>query len=161
MIILGIDPGFAITGYGLVKYENNNFKVLEYGVVSTAAGMRFTDRLLEIDRKIDSLISLYKPDAVSIEELFFNNNAKTAISVAQGRGTAVMACARRDIPIYEYTPLQVKMAVAGYGRAEKSQVQQMVKIILKLDSIPKPDDAADALAIAICHSFSGFGQSPI
>ncbi len=152
MIILGIDPGFAITGYGIVKYENNRLGLLEYGVVSTKAGEPFTRRLLAIDSKIRELCVKYKPDCCAIEELFFNNNAKTAIAAAQGRGIAVGAVASMNIPVFEYTPLQVKQAVVGYGRAEKKQIQQMVKMLLHMDKIPTPDDAADAIAIAICHS---------
>lgn len=152
MIILGIDPGFAITGYGLVKYEKNRLTLLDYGVVSTKAGEPFTQRLLAIDAKLRELCIRYKPDCCAIEELFFNNNAKTAIAAAQGRGIAVGAVASMQIPVYEYTPLQVKQAVVGYGRAEKKQIQQMVKMLLHMDKIPTPDDAADAIAIAICHS---------
>jgi crossover junction endodeoxyribonuclease RuvC len=154
MIILGIDPGFAITGYGILKYENNKFTVIEYGVISTEVGTPFPDRLLAISRELDMLIDKYNPDAVSIEELFFNKNIKTAILAAHGRGVAVLSGARRGAKVFEYTPLQVKQAVVGYGRADKNQVQQMVKIILNLKEIPKPDDAADALAVAICHGNS-------
>ncbi|MBE7056504.1 MAG: crossover junction endodeoxyribonuclease RuvC [Ruminococcaceae bacterium] len=152
MIILGIDPGFAITGYGVIKYEKNKLQLLEYGVVSTKKEMPFTQRLMAIDEKIRELCDIYKPDCCAIEELFFNNNAKTAIAAAQGRGIAVGAVASLKIPVYEYTPLQVKQAVVGYGRAEKKQIQQMVKMILHMEDIPRPDDAADAIAIAICHS---------
>lgn len=154
MIILGIDPGFAITGYGVVEYKSNKFTILDYGVVSTKANELFTSRLMQIDDKLNEIITKYKPEACAIEELFFNNNAKTAIAAAQGRGVAIMAATKASINVFEYTPLQVKQSVVGYGRAEKAQVQQMVKIILKLDKIPKPDDAADALAIAICHGHS-------
>lgn len=152
MIILGIDPGFAITGYGVIRYEKNKLQLLEYGVVSTKKEMPFTQRLMAIDSKIRELCVTYKPDCCAIEELFFNNNAKTAIAAAQGRGIAVGAVTSMGIPVYEYTPLQVKQAVVGYGRAEKKQIQQMVKMILHMQEIPKPDDAADAIAIAICHS---------
>ena len=154
MIILGIDPGFAITGYGVIDYTANRITYIEHGVVSTNAGELFTDRLLKIDEIIGGLVDKYRPDAMAIEELFFNNNAKTAIMVASGRGVALTACAKRGVPCYEYTPLQVKQNVVGYGRAEKGQVQQMVKFMLGLSAIPKPDDAADALAIAICHAHS-------
>lgn len=152
MIILGIDPGFAITGYGVIRYEKNKLQLLEYGVVSTKKEMPFTQRLMAIDAKIRVLCETYKPDCCAIEELFFNNNAKTAIAAAQGRGIAVGAVASLGIPVFEYTPLQVKQAVVGYGRAEKKQIQQMVKMIMHMQEIPKPDDAADAIAIAICHS---------
>lgn len=154
MIVLGIDPGFALTGFGVLEYWGNRFKMLEYGVVSTKAGELFSRRLLQIDARLRELIRTYHPDGCAVEELFFNNNAKTAIAAAHGRGVAVLAAASMEVPVYEYTPLQVKQAVVGYGRAEKRQVQQMVKTILHLDHLPKPDDAADALAIAICHCFS-------
>ena len=151
MIIMGVDPGFAITGYGILEYRNNKLKLLEVGAVETKAGELFTWRLLQIDEKLTEMIRKHEPDAFAIEELFFNN---TAIAAAQGRGVAVMAAVKCGIPVYEYTPLQVKQAVTGYGRADKNQVQQMVKAILHLDRIIKPDDAADAAAVAICHAFS-------
>ena len=154
MIIMGVDPGFAITGYGVIQYENNKMNLLDVGAVSTKAGELFTWRLLQIDEKLSEIIEKYKPDAFAIEELFFNNNAKTAIAAAQGRGVAVMAAVKNGIPVYEYTPLQVKQAVAGYGRADKNQVQQMIKTIFHMEKIIKPDDAADAAAIAVCHAFS-------
>lgn len=154
MIIMGVDPGFAITGYGVIQYENNKMSLLDVGAVSTKAGELFTWRLLQIDEKLSEIIEKYKPDAFAIEELFFNNNAKTAIAAAQGRGVAVMAAVKAGVPVYEYTPLQVKQAVAGYGRADKNQIQQMIKTIFHMDKIIKPDDAADAVAIAVCHAFS-------
>lgn len=154
MIILGIDPGFAITGYGVVDYTGYKFKVIDYGVVSTDKSELFSSRLQSIYDTLSFIIDRYHPDCMAIEELFFNNNAKTAIMAAHGRGVALLACTKKGIPCFEYTPLQVKQNIAGYGRAEKRQVQQMVKLILNLDSIPKPDDAADALAIAICHAHS-------
>ncbi len=154
MIIMGVDPGFAITGYGVLEYKNNKLKLLDVGAVNTKAGELFTWRLQQIDEKLTEVLLKYRPDAFAIEELFFNNNAKTAIAAAQGRGVAVLAAVKCGVPVYEYTPLQVKQAVAGYGRADKKQVQQMVKVILKMDDIIRPDDAADAAAIAICHSFS-------
>ncbi|NTV90819.1 MAG: crossover junction endodeoxyribonuclease RuvC [Clostridiales bacterium] len=154
MIILGIDPGFAITGYGIVKYEGNKFSAVDYGAITTKAGSVFAERLLEIDRGMERLIALHKPDAIAVEELFFNKNIKTAIMAAHGRGTVLTAAARSGVFVAEYTPLQVKQAVVGYGRAEKAQVQQMVKAILNLREVPKPDDTADALAIAICHGNS-------
>lgn len=155
MVILGIDPGYAITGYGLVDYQKNRFRILDYGVISTKAKTPFADRLLRIAKELDNLIALYQPDAVAVEELFFSRNTTTAIGTAQARGVAVLSGARAGLPVYEYTPMQVKSAVTGYGRADKHQVQQMVKVLLNLDSIPKPDDAADALAISICHAHSG------
>jgi len=154
LIIMGIDPGFAITGYGIIKYEGNRFTVKEYGAVLTETSDSFPERLRILSNKIKTLIKIYNPDAFAIEELFFNKNIKTAISAAQGRGAAIVAAADCGIDIFEYTPLQVKQAVVGYGRAEKSQIQQMVKIILNLSEIPKPDDVADALAVAICHAHS-------
>ncbi len=154
MIIMGIDPGFAITGFGIVKYEGNKFSPIEYGAVTTRAGEPFAQRLLTIDREISFIIERFNPDAISVEELFFNKNIKTAIMAAHGRGIALAAGARSGKPVFEYTPLQVKQAVVGYGRAEKAQVQQMVKAILNLPEIPKPDDVADALAIAVCHGHS-------
>ncbi len=154
MIIMGIDPGFAITGYGVVKYEGNKFSVLDYSAITTAASMKFSDRLLVLYNELEKLIDKYKPDAISIEELFFNKNIKTALTVGHGRGVAVLAAAKSGIDIFEYTPLQVKQSVVGYGRAEKAQIQQMVKAILNLPAIPKPDDVADALAVAICHGNS-------
>jgi len=154
MIIMGIDPGFAITGYGIVKYEGNKFSVIDYGAVTTKASMPFPDRLLLLDRSLEEIITKYKPSVVSVEELFFNKNIKTAISAAHGRGVALVCAARCGIEVAEYTPLQVKQAIVGYGRAEKTQVQQMVKMILNLPEIPKPDDVADALAVAICHGHS-------
>ena len=160
MIILGIDPGFAITGYGFLNMEGNKFKVLDYGVLSTTPNQLFSDRLLYIGDELGRLIEKYRPDAMAIEELFFNNNAKTAIAAAQGRGVAIYESKRRHIPIYEFTPLQVKQSITGYGRADKQQIQQMVKILLNLSEIPKPDDAADALAIAICYGNSAKFSEP-
>lgn len=154
MIIMGIDPGFAIMGYGVLDYKGNHFHVLDYGAITTAAGIPLPRRLLSLEEGLVKLIDQYKPVAVSVEDLYFNNNAKTAIKVGQGRGVALLCAARAGIPVYEYTPLQVKQGVTGYGRADKKQMQQMVKVLLSLESIPKPDDAADALAIAICHAHS-------
>ncbi len=154
MIIMGIDPGFAITGYGIVKYEGNKFSPIEYGAVLTKAGEPFAERLLKLDDELGEIIRTFRPDAIAVEELFFNKNIKTAIMAAHGRGIALTAAARSGTEVFEYTPLQVKQAVVGYGRAEKVQVQQMVKVILNLSEIPKPDDTADALAIAICHGHS-------
>jgi len=154
MIIMGIDPGFAITGYGIVKYEGNKFSPLDYGAVLTKAGEPFARRLLKLDDEIGDIIRRFKPDAIAVEELFFNKNIKTAITAAHGRGIVLAAAARSGTEVFEYTPLQVKQAVVGYGRAEKAQVQQMVKVILNLQEIPKPDDTADALAVAICHGHS-------
>ncbi len=158
MVILGIDPGFATVGYGAVRYHNNKFTVLQYGVIKTAAGQPLSTRLLEISNDLGTLIDLYKPDAAAVEELFFKTNITTGIQVAHGRGIILLECARRKIPLYEYSPPQVKQAVVGYGSAEKKQVMEMVKLILGLEKIPRPDDAADALAIAICHGHSSGAQ---
>ncbi len=156
--IMGIDPGFAIVGFGAVDYAGSGFKTVEYGAILTAAKTPFTDRLVEIDRDLEALFERVRPDQVAIEKLFFNTNQKTAIDVAQARGVIVVSAARRGIPVFEYTPLQVKMAVVGYGRAEKSQVMEMTRRILSLPQVPKPDDTADALAIAICHAHSAASQ---
>ncbi len=151
MVILGIDPGYAIVGCGVVRYERNNFSLIGYGAITTDKDMPFDKRLKKIYDDLTELINKFKPDAVSIERLYFNTNQKTAIDVAQARGVIVLAIENAGIPIFEYTPLQVKQSIVGYGRAEKNQVQEMTKMFLHLDSIPKPDDAADALALAICH----------
>ncbi len=154
MRILGIDPGFAIVGFGIIDYSGNHFSVVDYGSIETKAGTPFDRRLLTIHTELAGLINQYSPDVMSIEELFFNTNAKTAINVGQARGVLVLAAAQKEIPIFEYTPLQVKQATVGYGRADKNQVQQMVKTLLALESIPKPDDVADALSVAVCHAHS-------
>jgi crossover junction endodeoxyribonuclease RuvC len=151
MLVLGVDPGMAIMGYGLVEERDRCLKTIDYGVVTTPADMKTSERLVRIYESVNHLISLYKPDAVAVEELFFNKNAKTALIIGHARGVAILAAAQREIPLYEYTPLQVKQAVVGYGRAEKNQIQQMVKMLLNLKEVPKPDDAADALAVSICH----------
>ena len=150
MIILGIDPGIADTGYGLIKTENNSLICLAYGSIKTKAQMDLGQRLLIINQELAKIIKKYKPDRAAIEQLFFCNNAKTAIMVGQARGVVVLTCQQQKVPMCEFTPLQVKQAVAAYGQAGKVQVQKMVKILLNLKEIPKPDDAADALAIAIC-----------
>ncbi|MFO7636148.1 MAG: crossover junction endodeoxyribonuclease RuvC [Clostridia bacterium] len=154
MVVMGIDPGFAITGYGIVSHAGNKFKTLEYGVVSTGTDMVFSQRLLRIYERLNELVDRYHPDFIAVEELFFNTNAKTALKVGHGRGVAVLCAALHNIELAEYTPLQIKQAVCGYGRADKAQMQQMIKVLLNLDSIPKPDDAADALGVAICHAHS-------
>ena len=152
MIILGIDPGYAIVGYGVVSYNNNNFKPVRYGAVTTPAGMEFSDRLNIIYTDIDRIIKDTKPEALSIEKLFFNTNTTTAIDVAQARGVILLAAKHNNLPVFEYTPLQVKQAVTGYGRAEKHQIIEMTKSLLNIQKAPKPDDTADALALAICHA---------
>ena len=152
MKILGIDPGYAILGYGVVEKTGNKFKVCSYGAITTDAGMPMMDRLEHIYDSLREIIDEEKPDVAAIEELFFNTNAKTAILVGQARGVAALACVKGGLEIDEYTPLQIKQALVGYGRADKKQVQAMVKTILNLKEVPKPDDTADALAIAICHA---------
>lgn len=152
MIILGVDPGTAITGYGIIKVAGNKFQPLEYGCVYTEAHYPDEIRLKKIYENISALIEKYKPDELAVEELFFNKNIRTALSVGQARGVILLAGALQGIPVNEYTPLQVKQSVVGYGRAQKQQVQHMIKILLNLPEIPKPNDAADALAIAVCHA---------
>lgn len=154
MRILGIDPGFAIIGIGIIEYTGNRFKVIEYTKITTEAHTDFPERLKCIFNQLNCIIDKYSPDVIAVEELFFNNNAKTAINVGQGRGVILLSGALKNIPVYEYTPLQIKQAVVGYGRATKDQVQQMVKVLLNLEKIPKPDDVADALAVAVCHAHS-------
>lgn len=154
MRILGIDPGLATIGYGIVENQNNCTKALDYGIISTEASMDMPDRLVLIYELLNELIDTYKPEELAIEEIFFSKNVKTAITVGHARGVQILACKLRGLRVYEYTPLQVKQAVTGYGRAEKAQVQEMVKILLGLRQVPKPDDAADALALAITHSHS-------
>lgn len=151
MIILGIDPGYAIVGWGVIKAEGNKFTLLDYGAVTTPAHTPMPRRLNLVFDGINEIISKYKIDAVAIEELFFNTNSKTVIEVGEGRGVILLAVERAGIPIFEYTPLQVKQGVCNYGRAEKKQVMEMVRRLLGLKTVPKPDDAADGLALAICH----------
>lgn len=153
MRVLGIDPGIAIVGYSILDFENNKFKLVEYGCITTASTSSLTERLKFIYMEMENIIEEFKPQDMAIEELFFNKNVKTAITVAQARGVEILAGINNELSIYEYTPLQVKQGIVGYGRADKFQVQQAVKSILRLDHIPKPDDAADAIAIAICHCF--------
>ncbi len=152
MIIMGIDPGTAITGYGLINKENNRLTLLEYGVIRTEKDIPANLRLLEVFEGINELIDRFKPEHIAIEELFFNKNTKTALSVGQSRGVIILAAELKGVRTFEYTPLQVKQAVVGYGRADKKQVQFMVKAIMDMKEIAKPDDAADALAISICHA---------
>jgi crossover junction endodeoxyribonuclease RuvC len=154
MRIIGIDPGIAILGFGVVEYNNNKFKVLDYGAITTTPKFKLPERIEIIYDSLEEIFEKYKPDAVAYEELFFNSNAKTALIVGQARGAAVLCAQKKKLNIYEYTPLQVKQAVVGYGRADKKQVQTMVKVLLNLKEVPKPDDVADALAIAICHGHS-------
>lgn len=155
MIILGIDPGLAIVGYGVIEYNKGRFRTLAYGAITTPAHTAVEARLSLIYRDMKALIDKYHPDEVAIEELFFNTNSTTAIAVAEARGVILLACHQNGIACYEYTPLQVKSSVVGYGKADKQQVMMMVRTILKLDKAPKLDDTADALAIAICHAHTG------
>lgn len=158
MIVLGIDPGIATVGYGVISYKGNHFTPIDYGVVTTPAHTELPDRLSMIYDGLNELFEKHKPDAASVEELFFNTNVKTAITVGHGRGVALLAAKKSGVPVYGYTPLQVKQSVVGYGRAEKKQVMEMVKYILHLDKIPRPDDAADALAVAVCHAHSAVSR---
>lgn len=151
MRILGLDPGYATIGYGIVDYDNFRFKTIAYGAITTEADKPFYDRLSDVFDDMNTIIENYKPDCLSIEKLYFNTNTTTAINVAQARGVITLAANRLGLNIFEYTPLQVKQSITGYGRAEKHQVMEMVKNILHLNSVPKPDDTADALALAICH----------
>ncbi len=155
MIILGIDPGLATLGCGIIHYEGNHFKTIAYGSITTPSTISTPMRLKKIYDELNELIIKYNPEVVAIEELFFNTNTKTALLVGHARGVAVLAAVNNDKEIFEYTPLQVKQGVTGYGRADKMQVQQMVRTLLNLTEIPKPDDAADALAVAICHAHTG------
>ena len=154
MRILGIDPGLAIVGYGIVDKEGNSYKTIYYDAITTQAHTPIENRIKVIYDEMNLIIEKYKPEVISIEELFFNNNAKTALAVGQARGVVLLSAVEHNIPLYEYTPLQVKQALTGYGRASKMQIQQMMKSMLGLNEIPKPDDVADALAIAICHGNS-------
>ena len=151
MRIIGIDPGYAIVGFGIVEYTGSSFKTVEYGAITTPSGMDFNERLNVIFQDLSFVLDKYKPDSMAIEKLFFNTNQKTGIDVAQARGVILLCATMRNIEIREYTPLQVKQSVVGYGKAEKNQVMEMTRRILGLESVPKPDDTADALAIAICH----------
>jgi crossover junction endodeoxyribonuclease RuvC len=155
MLVLGIDPGTATTGYGLVKEdEAGNLIPVDFGVVRTSSKLLLPKRLLQIHQQIQEIILLHRPESSAVEKLFFQSNVRTAMSVGQGRGVALLALAQSEIPIAEYTPLEIKQAVAGYGGADKHQVQYMVQALLGLEDIPRPDDAADALAVAICHIHS-------
>ncbi len=152
MIILGVDPGYATIGYGVLDYSGSHFTVLDYGAVTTPAHTPFPQRLAQVYDGIRELAQRYHPQALSVEKLFFNTNTTTAIDVAQARGVIVLAVQQLGVPVFEYTPLQVKQAVVGYGRAEKLQVMEMTRRMLNLQKMPRPDDAADALAMAVCHA---------
>jgi crossover junction endodeoxyribonuclease RuvC len=158
MIILGIDPGLAIVGWGVVEYSGSRFQTLGYGAIETPAGMATEQRLALIYEGIKKLIEIYHPQHVAVEELFFNTNQTTGIRVAEARGVIIMCAYQHGVKVFEYTPLQVKQAVVGYGRAEKKQVITMVTMFLGLPKPPKPDDTADALAIAVCHAHSGMSR---
>jgi crossover junction endodeoxyribonuclease RuvC len=152
MLVIGIDPGTATTGYGLVREdESGSLSVIDYGVIATSADLPMPQRLLELHRRLSEILLLHRPESSAVEKLFFQRNVRTAISVGQGRGVVLLTLAQADLSVAEYTPLEIKQAVAGYGGADKNQVQQMVRALLNLDDVPKPDDAADALAVAICH----------
>ncbi len=154
MIILGVDPGTAITGYGIVRSDADVLTTMTYGAITTPAAWPLPRRLQHIFAELTALIAAHAPTDAVVERLFFNKNVRTALSVGQARGVALLAAAQAGLAIHEYTPLQVKQAIVGYGRAEKTQIQQMVKMLLRLDAVPQPDDAADALALAICHAHS-------
>ena len=154
MRILGIDPGYATIGYGIIEFNNFKFKTVAYGAVTTTPDKAFCDRLCDIFDDITTIIEKYQPECLSIEKLYFNTNTTTAIDVAQARGVVLLAARKCNIDIYEYTPLQVKQSITGYGRAQKHQVMEMTKMVLGLKETPKPDDAADALAVALCHGQS-------
>lgn len=151
MRIIGIDPGYAIVGFGVLDYDGRRFSVVNFGAITTSSDAPFIDRLKTIHDDMREVLNLYKPEALSIEKLFFNTNHTTGIDVAQARGVILLSAAECSVPVYEYTPLQVKSSVVGYGRAEKRQVQEMVRSILNLREVPKPDDTADALALAVTH----------
>jgi len=154
-VVVGIDPGTAITGYGIIReQENGDLEWVSHGVVKTPSDWDEPRRLLVLYKKLNEIFTSYKPDCCAVEKLFFQKNVKTAIQVGQGRGAALIAAAEAELTVGEYTPLEIKQAVVGYGNADKQQVQKMVKVLLNLKEIPKPDDAADALAVAICHLHS-------
>lgn len=159
MRIIGIDPGYAIVGFGVAEYLGMNFKVVEYGAITTPSDMDFNERLKVIYEDLNMVLERYKPDCMAIEKLFFNTNQKTGIDVAEARGVILLTAQLRGIDIAEYTPLQVKQSVVGYGRAEKKQVMEMTRRIMGLATVPRPDDAADALALAICHGHSAHSRS--
>ena len=155
MLVIGVDPGTAITGYGLVREnEDSSLSLVDYGAITTSPDQPMSQRLLELHHKLTDVLLLYHPQSGAVEKLFFQRTVRTAISVGLGRGVAILAMAQTGLPVAEYTPLQVKQAVAGYGKADKTQIQGMVRALLNLEYIPQPDDAADALAVAICHLHS-------
>lgn len=155
MRILGIDPGYAIIGWGVIHYDGGRFHAQDFGAVTTEAGTPFSQRLNQIYDQLTAILTQFTPDAMAIEKLYFQNNQKTAIEVAEARGVILLAAERCGVPVFEYTPLQVKSAVTGFGQAQKPQVMEMTRRLLRLQAVPKPDDTADALAIAICHAQTG------
>lgn len=160
MRILGIDPGIATIGFGLLEAERGQVKMITYGAVTTPAGLPLSRRLYQISLDMEELIGQLKPDVISIEELFFNTNITTGIAVAHGRGVILCAAEKSGIPLFEYTPSQVKLAITGYGKAEKRQVMDMTRRLLHLKAVPRPDDAADALGLALCHARSSTSRLP-
>jgi len=159
LIVLGIDPGYALMGWGVVESEGNRMRLVAYGCIETKAGVPMQNRLRTLQLGIRDLLSIYKPDDVAFEELFFARNVTTALMVGAARGAAIIAAAEYTENLYEYTPMQIKQAVTGYGKADKKQIQQMVKLLLKLDEVPRPDDAADAIACAITHCQAGVAKN--
>lgn len=160
MLTLGIDPGIATIGFGLVQSEQGRQRMLQYGAITTPAGLPLAKRLYQIECDMEELLTQFHPDAVAVEELFFNTNLTTGIAVAHGRGVILFAAEKLGIPVFEYTPSQVKQAVVGYGKAEKRQVMEMTRLLLNLKAVPRPDDAADALALALCHLRSATSRLP-
>lgn len=154
MLVLGIDPGTAITGYGLVREVDDGLTLVGYGVITSRADQPLPGRLQTIYQGLTAVVREYRPDAAAVEELFFSRNVRTALTVGHARGVALLALADAGLPIYEYKPLEVKQAIAGYGGADKQQVQEMVRMLLDLDHVPQPDDAADAVAVSVCHIHS-------
>ena len=154
MLVLGLDPGLATTGFGLVRGDSERLELVEYGVICTEAGAKLADRLVLLHDAVAELLARNAPDVAAVEELFFSTNARTAMLVGEARGVLMLTLAQAGLPIYEYKPMQVKQAITGYGSADKNQIQQMVRLLLSLDAAPEPDDAADALAVSICHHHS-------
>mgnify|MGYP000250594615 FL=1 len=151
MLVLGIDPGVAITGYGLLAGPADDARLTTSGVITTPSTLSLSQRLVVLYEALTELVARYRPEAAAVEQVFFGRNARTALAVGHGRGVALLALAKSGLPVHEYTPMQVKQAVVGYGRADKQQVQEMVRLLLHLDAVPEPDDAADAVAVALCH----------
>jgi crossover junction endodeoxyribonuclease RuvC len=160
MVVLGIDPGTALTGWGVVHEDaNGHVTLVNYGTIRTPASMPLPQRLRQIFQQVTALIKQHQPEAVAVEEIFFSKNVRTAMSVGQARGVILLAAALANQPVHEYTPLQIKQAISGYGGADKAQVQQMTALLLGLDTIPTPDDAADAIAVAVCHLYCAHLQT--